>query len=97
VRDIGLATAEDEKIFSFAVRENYVLVSADTDFGTLHTLWRESRPSVIILKRTSQRRPNDQVALLLANLPGITEALEKGAIAVFEDQRIRIRSLPLDG
>jgi|PlaIllAssembly_1097288.scaffolds.fasta_scaffold13782_2 predicted nuclease of predicted toxin-antitoxin system len=36
-----------------------------------------------------------QVKLILANLPQIREALEKGSMVVFSQNRIRIRALPL--
>jgi predicted nuclease of predicted toxin-antitoxin system len=97
VRDYGMAAAEDETIFELAAREERIIVSADTDFGTLLSLRQETRPSVILLRRVSQRRPEDQVALLLANLPNVADALEQGSIAVFEEQRIRIRLLPIGG
>ena len=45
----------------------------------------------------SQRRPEKQVALLLANVPNITDALMQGSIVVFEETRLRIRSLPIGG
>ena len=35
VRDIGLHHAADEDIFERAASEDFVLVTADTDFGTL--------------------------------------------------------------
>ena len=97
VRDYGMAAADDEVIFDLAAREERVIVSADTDFGTLLSLRQETRPSVVLLRRGSQRRPEKQVALLLANLPNLVDALEQGCIVVFDGNRIRIRLLPIGG
>ena len=97
VRDYGLAAADDETIFTLAAAEERVVVSADTDFGTLLALRQETRPSVILLRRISQRHPADQAALLLSNLPSLTDALEEGSIVVFIEDRIRVRALPIGG
>ena len=95
VRDIDMHKCSDEEIFEFSKKEDRIIVSADTDFGTILALRNEAFPSVIIFRRTKGRKPLEQVALLLSNLEQIKTDLQKGSVVVIEDNRIRVRTLPI--
>jgi predicted nuclease of predicted toxin-antitoxin system len=96
IRDYGLQRAQDEEIFVLAETEKRILISSDTDFGAFLALWGKTKPSVILFRRGSDRRPEKQIALLLSNLPMIQEALEQGSVVVFEQTRLRIHALPIN-
>jgi len=96
VREYGLQEAEDHLIFDRAAREDRIIVSAETDFGTLLALRHEKKPSVILLRQLGQRRPDRQLTFLLANINQVADMLREGAVAVFEETRIRVRQLPID-
>jgi len=95
VRDYGLQAADDDLIFERAAAEDRVIVSADTDFGTLLALREAAKPSLILFRWPALRRPPDQVRVILENLPNIQDYLEQGSVIVIEETRLRLRTLPI--
>lgn len=95
VRELKLDAAKDEIVMDRAARDNRVLLSADTDFGTLLATRQGSKPSVILFRRGVDQRPFSQIALLLANLTAIEGPLTDGCVVVFDEARLRIRMLPI--
>lgn len=87
--------ADDEEIFDRAFAEERTIISADTDFGTILAMRQETKPSVVLFRRSSQRKPEAQLTLILLNLPDVTAILDQGAIVVFEENRVRTRVLPI--
>jgi predicted nuclease of predicted toxin-antitoxin system len=94
VRDRGMQTSSDAQIMDLAAVEDRVVVSADTDFGTLLATRRETKPSVIILRRGPDK-PQAQLNSLLSNLPVVEKFLLQGSLVVIERVRMRIRQLPI--
>lgn len=95
VRDLGMASAQDEEVMEAARSAGRVLISADSDFGALLAASHASAPSVVLIRRVSDRRVEALAGILLNNLPGVTDDLVAGAVIVVGDDSLRVRRLPI--
>jgi predicted nuclease of predicted toxin-antitoxin system len=95
VRQLNMQTSTDEAIFILAKEQSRIILSADTDFGTLLALRGEAQPSLILFRHGTSRNPVKQLSLLNDNLNMLKDFLTKGSVIVFEAGRIRIRPLPI--
>ena len=95
VRDLGMREAPDDVVLAAARDAGAVLISSDTDFGELLARSNANGPSVILLRRQEGRRASKIASLIVANLEAVADDLASGAIVVLDDDRVRIRSLPL--
>jgi len=79
--------AIDLEIFARAAEEDRIVISADTDFGTLLALRNEEKQSVILLRR-GPNRPAVQLRLLLGAMPVMEAPLHEGSIVVIEEKQV---------
>ncbi|WP_367186431.1 DUF5615 family PIN-like protein [Sporichthya sp.] len=63
----ALYEADDVEILEFAARELRIIISSDTDFGSLLAASRSPRPSVVLTRDVSTMPTAELAGLLLAN------------------------------
>lgn len=93
--DLGLDTASDEAVLARARTEDRILISADSDFGTILASTRAAWPSVIYIRRIQGRRVEQLADLIVGNLDIVEEALREGSLVVLGEGSARIRQLPI--
>jgi predicted nuclease of predicted toxin-antitoxin system len=93
--ELGLERAEDDEVLDRARAEQRIVVTGDADFGALLALAHHTSPSVILFRQRFRRRADLQAEVLLRNLDELALTLADGAVVIIEDDRLRIRRLPL--
>ncbi len=94
VGDIGMAMAEDLEILARGRTDQRVIVTLDADFHALLALSGAQAPSVVRIRREGLKA-DALVALLITVMGAWSEELELGAVVTVDEQRQRMRRLPL--
>jgi predicted nuclease of predicted toxin-antitoxin system len=89
--------ASDEEILARALKEDRVVVSADSDFGVILAAQEANRPSFILFRDPNLMSADDYIKVLLSALPVLEPELTGGCVAVFRYGRLRVRKLPFSG
>ena len=94
VNEILPSNSSDKTIVKAAKKKGRVIITQDLDFSEIISLSSEKVPSLISLRLSSSRIEfvNKRLEKVL---PMIESDIEKGSIVVVEDNRIRLRHLPI--
>ena len=87
--------APDVILMAWAREHGYVVFTHDLDFGTMLALTRAPGPSVIQI-RYEDITPSGSGALVVRALRQFAEMLERGALVVVDEARLRARVLPFE-
>lgn len=91
---IGKHNAPDADLIKWAKDNDYVIFTHDLDFGTALALSRSGKPSVIQV-RTQNVTIAYLSAMVIRTLVTYSDLLNNGALLILEEQKERIRILPL--
>lgn len=91
---IGSAHAPDTEIMDWARTRGFIVFTHDLDFGAALALTHAAGPSV--LQARGQRvLPEHTSALILTTIHRYEDELNAGALVVVDENRSRVRVLPL--
>ena len=89
--ELGLATADDKRIVSFAAENNYILITFDLDFGYLFHFFIEQQVGIIVLRLRDQTVESANLAVRRLLKSGTLDQLENTqALIVVDETTIRI-------
>ena len=92
--DVGSPTATDRELLSWAKSQEYVVFTHDLDFGAILAVTHAEAPSVIQL-RAQDITPDQASKIIITALSKFSAALQEGALISIDEQRSRVRLLPI--
>lgn len=94
VIEIGYQSTPDFKIAELAALTGEIIITHDTDFGTILALSNSEKPSVILF-RWQIISLNTVFQFLEKHLLVLENDLNQGCLVAVDDNKMRIRLLPL--
>lgn len=94
LRELGLQRLSDSEIIMKAKSEDRIILTCDLDFGAIMSASKEPLPSIITFRLVDERPTNINKNLDIV-LKDSKNALIHGAIITAEENRHRIRHLPI--
>jgi len=92
--NVGRFDAPDSDLMDWARQNSYIIFTHDLDFGTTLALTKAESPSVIQV-RTQNVTINHLSTMVISAIKTYVELLGKGALIVLDEDKNRIRILPL--
>jgi predicted nuclease of predicted toxin-antitoxin system len=92
--DVGLFDAPDKSLIDWAKEHNHIIFTHDLDFGTALALTKAEKPSVIQVRTQNVTVPYLS-SILFPTIKTYADLLEKGALLVIDEDKKRLRILPV--
>lgn len=96
VGEINMSTAKDAEILERGHKEQRVIITLDSDFHRLLALSSAHKPSVVRV-RIEGLKAKAYVPLITTILTQCAQDLKQGCVVTVQNQKIRIRHLPIGG
>ena len=93
---VGSPAAKDREILAWARERDQVVFTHDLDFGAILAATHADSPSVLQV-RTQDPTPEHCGQIITATLARHADVLAKGALVSVDQNRARVRILPLRG
>jgi predicted nuclease of predicted toxin-antitoxin system len=91
---VGKFDAPDTILMDWARQNEHVVFTHDLDFGAALALTKAEKPSVIQV-RTQNVTVAHLSKMVIPTIKNYADLLEKGALIVLDEDKLRIRILPL--
>jgi len=91
---IGASSASDKELMAWAKSSGYMVLTHDLDFGAILAATNADAPSVVQL-RFQDLAPSHGAQLVAKVLHDYRHELEQGALISLDEDKARVRILPL--